>query len=450
MISSYNESKVPNDKIFGDDFSRPIYELCMSYKRFKDIRSYVVLNDVSKDKEYKYIYKKIKKYNSNQKFKELLSSKIKNSDSGIMRNLITDEKLNSLTPKLIKQMKHVFPYNTVNSNEQSRILTEQNENNDILLNEEFNNIKTVDSLKLTRTYIESIFLKQQKYIETLLNNIQIKRNNIFNATCNKKKVNETITINFSDNETNEINNYLNEFVRNYIEDMKKKCNIIAEKVSDFDEISRYFKEILKTDSLEEITKIEIDRSKMIYVYQYAVEIFERKRKRKRKLRKHTVLIESEDGTSSESEEETIIIKNRKEYENVKKKLNINERNYVKSIEEMYEYLENTYYYIYKSIETCNERKVNFEEDKLNMDKGWKELETKMMKTPLYNKKKDLYYKVETAVNTFNECLRKVKIVHTSWKLAVDESMTYTDTRSSFNIHIKSKTSKTRAYILLFR
>ena len=55
MISSYNESKVPNDKIFGDDFSRPIYELCMSYKRFKDIRSYVVLNDVSKDKEYKYI-----------------------------------------------------------------------------------------------------------------------------------------------------------------------------------------------------------------------------------------------------------------------------------------------------------------------------------------------------------------------------------------------------------
>ena len=54
---------------------------------------------------------------------------------------------------------------------------------------------------------------------------------------------------------------------------------------------------------------------------------------------------------------------------------------------MYEYLENTYYYIYKSIETCNERKVNFEEDKLNMDKGWKELETKMMKTPLYNKKK---------------------------------------------------------------
>ena len=265
MISSYNESKVPNDKIFGDDFSRPIYELCMSYKRFKDIRSYVVLNDVSKDKEYKYIYKKIKKYNSNQKFKELLSSKIKNNDSGIMRNLITDEKLNSLTPKLIKQMKHVFPYNTVNSNEQSRILTEQNENNDILLNEEFNNIKTVDSLKLTRTYIESIFLKQQKYIETLLNNIQMKRNNIFNATCNKKKVNETITINFSDNETNEINNYLNEFVRNYIEDMKKKCNIIEEKVSYFDEISRYFKEILKTDSLEEITKIEIDRSKMIYV-----------------------------------------------------------------------------------------------------------------------------------------------------------------------------------------
>ena len=33
---------------------------------------------------------------------------------------------------------------------------------------------------------------------------------------------------------------------------------------------------------------------------------------------------------------------------------------------MYEYLENTYYYIYKSIETCNERKVNFEEDKLRV------------------------------------------------------------------------------------
>ena len=45
------------------------------------------------------------------------------------------------------------------------------------------------------------------------------------------------------------------------------------------------------------------------------------------------------------------------------------------------------------------------------------------------------------MNTFNECLRKVKIVHTSWKLAVDESMTYTDTRSSFNIHIKSKPAK---------
>ena len=29
-----------------------------------------------------------------------------------------------------------------------------------------------------------------------------------------------------------------------------------------------------------------------------------------------------------------------------------------------------------------------------MDKGWKELETKMMKTPLYNKKKDLSFKKE--------------------------------------------------------
>ena len=49
MISSYNESKVPNDKIFGDDFSRPIYELCMSYKRFKDIRNYVDINEERKE-----------------------------------------------------------------------------------------------------------------------------------------------------------------------------------------------------------------------------------------------------------------------------------------------------------------------------------------------------------------------------------------------------------------